>query len=141
MGYWPADSRRRAAGAHRQARYAYDGGLIDHSFGRLLDFVMGPTFRALYLDNNYRDAGIRRGRFRRRLSQAGEAAQSRPDRQAEAFLSVADRSCGLVRALYLDPVFRNQVFMERQHTVFQEHRGAQRNQRDRPLSLSGADRG
>src|SRR5256886_10644069 len=48
MEHWTADSRRRPAGAYRQARHADNGRTADHRRRHYLDVVVGPAVRTLH---------------------------------------------------------------------------------------------
>src|SRR6185436_7659566 len=59
---------------------------------------------------------------------------------ADDYIKLVKRgSRGLAGPLSRDEIFSNEIFMERQYSVFQEHRRSQRHQRHRSVSLPGAD--
>src|SRR5215813_908315 len=134
-----ANSRRRAASAHVQTRHPHDGWLADRMFGNHLDVVMGAAVESLRLDYGSGDTRIRRGWFRRRLSEVGEATQSRSDWPSKAGVSVHHRVRSLGRVIYFDPLFADKVFMEHQHSILQRNGGAEWHQYDSVGSLPRAD--
>ncbi len=131
-----ADSRRRTTGPQGQARHPNDGRGADNRLSRHINFAVGQADECLRLDGRDSHLAIRRDRVCRRLLQDGEAAQSRPYRQAKVAGAVGNRNWRLDGAVYFDQVFRQRLLVERQHSVYQSHRESHRNQFHRTVSLS-----
>src|SRR6185437_9058606 len=99
-----ADTGRRSAGAHGQARHAHDGRTVNWMFRNYLDIALGATFESLRLDYGCGDARIWRSGFRRRLSEAGKATQPGTDGAPKTNLPVHYRVRSLDSALHFHTI-------------------------------------
>ena len=130
-----ADSRRGTAGAQGQARHANHGRRADNWLRGHFNFAMGQALECLRMDGRDSHAAFWGDRFRRRLLQDGETAQPRVDRQAKVAGTVVNRNRRLGGAVCLNQVFCERLFVERQHSFYQGHRGSQWHRFHRPNSL------